>query len=164
MLYQVIARGLDAQPEDDHEAILRYFMLRTPLQELSDLWASRDPRFSSIRAYFPGQYTASTMPRCPQLGASALYELHACVSASNLSAFVDAGARVLQQDPVECLFQFICSSNNHISRIHVSNYSDSHAFKAMHAAQQAVQEYPGHALWMWQCQLPGHTCEGRAKN
>ncbi|KAK9811557.1 hypothetical protein WJX72_005824 [[Myrmecia] bisecta] len=28
------------------------------------------------------------------------------------------GARVLRQDPVECLFQFICSSNNHILRIH----------------------------------------------
>ncbi|DBA86490.1 TPA: hypothetical protein ACH3X2_005469 [Trebouxia sp. C0005] len=28
------------------------------------------------------------------------------------------GARVLRQDPVECLFEFICSSNNHISRIH----------------------------------------------
>jgi 3-methyladenine DNA glycosylase/8-oxoguanine DNA glycosylase len=26
--------------------------------------------------------------------------------------------RVLRQDPVECLFQFVCSSNNHISRIH----------------------------------------------
>jgi hypothetical protein len=25
---------------------------------------------------------------------------------------------MLRQDPVECLFQFICSSNNHISRIH----------------------------------------------
>lgn len=25
---------------------------------------------------------------------------------------------MLQQDPVECLFEFICSSNNHISRIH----------------------------------------------
>lgn len=29
-----------------------------------------------------------------------------------------SGARMLRQDPVECLFQFICSSNNHISRIH----------------------------------------------
>lgn len=28
------------------------------------------------------------------------------------------GARMLRQDPAECLFQFICSSNNHISRIH----------------------------------------------
>jgi 3-methyladenine DNA glycosylase/8-oxoguanine DNA glycosylase len=25
---------------------------------------------------------------------------------------------MLRQDPLECLFQFICSSNNHISRIH----------------------------------------------
>ena len=25
---------------------------------------------------------------------------------------------MLRQDPTECLFQFICSSNNHISRIH----------------------------------------------
>ena len=25
---------------------------------------------------------------------------------------------MLRQDPVECLFQFVCSSNNHISRIH----------------------------------------------
>jgi N-glycosylase/DNA lyase len=25
---------------------------------------------------------------------------------------------MLRQDPVECLFQFICSSNNHIQRIH----------------------------------------------
>ena len=25
---------------------------------------------------------------------------------------------MLRQDPVECLFEFICSSNNHISRIH----------------------------------------------
>lgn len=28
-----------------------------------------------------------------------------------------AGVRVLRQDPIECLLSFICTSNNHISRI-----------------------------------------------
>ncbi|GMH36261.1 hypothetical protein BSKO_04129 [Bryopsis sp. KO-2023] len=40
------------------------------------------------------------------------------------------GARVLRQDPVECIFEFICSSNNNISRIQgmverlCANYGD----------------------------------------
>ncbi|XP_076859299.1 N-glycosylase/DNA lyase [Brachyhypopomus gauderio] len=35
----------------------------------------------------------------------------------NLTGNIFRGVRMLRQDPVECLFSFICSSNNHISRI-----------------------------------------------
>ncbi|NWT91687.1 OGG1 lyase, partial [Urocynchramus pylzowi] len=52
------------------------------------------------------------------VGLSALY--HAWGAADPLFRKVAndfPGVRVLRQDPVECLFSFICTSNNHISRI-----------------------------------------------
>ncbi|KAK9840843.1 hypothetical protein WJX81_008508 [Elliptochloris bilobata] len=49
------------------------------------------------------------------------------------------GVRVLRQDPVECLFSFICSSNNHISRI-TGMAPQFHAFPTLDQLAQATEE------------------------
>ncbi|XP_063267819.1 N-glycosylase/DNA lyase isoform X2 [Prinia subflava] len=52
------------------------------------------------------------------VGLSALYRAWAVADPLFRKVANDfPGVRVLRQDPVECLFSFICTSNNHISRI-----------------------------------------------
>ncbi|NXR50591.1 OGG1 lyase, partial [Hippolais icterina] len=52
------------------------------------------------------------------VGLSALYRAWAAADPLFRKVANDfPGVRVLRQDPVECLFSFICTSNNHISRI-----------------------------------------------
>ena len=56
---------------------------------------------------------------------------------------------MLRQDPVECLFSFLCSSNNHISRIHgmvdrlCQRYGTPLALDAPDAAGAAEAAGPG---------------------
>ena len=70
------------------------------------------------------------LKRKPQHSCSSMLRLSKCsrqrmgigfpqlLSGQRMGCACAAGARVLRQDPLECAFEFICSSNNHISRIH----------------------------------------------
>ncbi|NWZ38600.1 OGG1 lyase, partial [Brachypodius atriceps] len=88
------------------DRILRdYFQLDVGLSALYHAWGSADPLFRKVASDFPGEAAPwsirdghSTCPASPH-------------------RILSAGVRVLRQDPVECLFSFICTSNNHISRI-----------------------------------------------
>lgn len=63
------------------------------------------------------------------------------------------GCRMLRQDPVECLFQFICSSNNHISRIHGMV---NHLCRAYGTKMEISQGEPPHATPAWKCSAAVH--------
>jgi hypothetical protein len=142
-LYRVLARGLDTPEESDAQAVREYFNLaeggwvaavtpgtaagpaaaegkRLTLTALADEWASRDKRFCDIRPYFPGACSAPAKPPTKTLASRRSFCLSETPEFPSRSFLFlpHAGARMLRQDPVECLFQFICSSNNHISRIH----------------------------------------------
>lgn len=108
VVFRVLARGAGALPSEDGAALHNYFNLDSRLGDLSRHWTERDPRFHSIQPYFPGEqeWTVSG------------FNWMSSESSAPSNACDATGARVLRQDPVECLFQFICSSNNHISRIH----------------------------------------------
>lgn len=99
----VKAAKLDVAETD---RILRdYFQLDVGLSALYHAWGAADPLFRKVANDFPGE----AAPRSIRDGRST------CPASPHW--ILSAGVRVLRQDPVECLFSFICTSNNHISRI-----------------------------------------------
>jgi N-glycosylase/DNA lyase len=81
--------------------------LAPPPATAADALAARDVAAAALR-----EYLALDIPLAP---------LHAAFSAADARFAALApyllGARLLRQDPCECLFAFICSSNNHVQRI-----------------------------------------------
>lgn len=89
------------------DAAKDYFGLATPLAALYQQWSTADALWAQLATRFPGTKLRkySFLPNAPP---------HLNHPLTLESA---AGLRVLRQDPVECLFCFICSSNNNIARI-----------------------------------------------
>lgn len=61
--------------------------------------------FSQVNKFSPSTYTSFPVAQCST-----------CTIPDSLF-HVSIGVRMLRQEPTECLFSFICTSNNHISRI-----------------------------------------------
>ncbi|NWS68672.1 OGG1 lyase, partial [Crotophaga sulcirostris] len=94
-----------AKPQGaETDQILReYFQLDVGLRALYRAWGAADPLFREVAKDFPGEVMT------PGGGRDA--------RPASPHGVPPAGVRVLRQDPVECLLSFICTSNNHISRI-----------------------------------------------
>ncbi|NWH64664.1 OGG1 lyase, partial [Geococcyx californianus] len=91
-----------SQGAETDQILREYFQLDVGLRALYRAWGAADPLFREVAKDFPGE-VASWGGR------------DACPASSHRVS--PAGVRVLRQDPVECLLSFICTSNNHISRI-----------------------------------------------
>lgn len=108
--------------ELDEEMLRDYFQLDVRMGDLHKEWGAADCHFKHIAEVFKGQCVSL----CLHSLATTYHLLHSkvlllCFIKFHKYFFVGggfpAGVRMLRQDPTECLFSFICTSNNHISRI-----------------------------------------------
>lgn len=93
---------------EEQEMLRDYFQLDVNLGELYNKWGAADPHFRSVANVFTGLCEGLKFYYTP-IGNQAICDRY-------ILSF-SPGVRMLRQDPVECLFSFICTSNNHISRI-----------------------------------------------
>lgn len=97
--------------QDNEEEMLRdYFQLNVKLEDLYKEWGDADPHFRRIADIFSGQYFVYLHMHD--------YSYCTVITKPIFTLFCfSPGVRMLRQEPTECLFSFICTSNNHISRI-----------------------------------------------
>jgi hypothetical protein len=119
--------------EADLEVLKDYLNLGVSLTELTKEWSSKDEHYAFVNERLQVlnllrlmllqtySYTRAKLPweayavRCStEFANPGMKDREPATTARK----VLQGCRMMRQDPVECLFQFICSSNNHISRIH----------------------------------------------
>lgn len=102
--------------EEEKEMLRDYFQLNVKLEDLYKELGDTDPHFKRIANIFTGQFVCVCTGKISLIIQSLITEP---IFAKYTFVFLclTPGVRMLRQDPTECLFSFICTSNNHISRI-----------------------------------------------